>query len=237
MAPVIQRSLGLALLAALLIASKASPASETSGAGNHFPQAATKRISWLEPLGKLGADAIRVTVDHRGNGRVAWTVTLYPEGPNPKASGRLRAVGDAIAYDSVVVYRRAAHPIYVANYERLVLWQTEYDELAARIDSALARRDPWPPSDFIAVVGCGQPRYVIERRKNGRTTWLSQECADNQAGAEVIDMLIERFPFPLCWYVADAQFRRPCEEVRAPGVQEPRNVEPELTHGKLKQSH
>lgn len=207
--------LPLTLPAAGLCVTHACAQPEKSGVGNHF-RTLSRRIEVFEPLSRHGPDALRVTVDPRSEMvRVAWTVELYPEGPNPRASRRRRAVGFAILYDPAD--GSPARPLFVAKWERLVMWQTDYEQLVGRLDAALARRDPWPSSDAL-VVGCGSPRYLIERRKHGKTTWLQQDCPSDRASSEIEDMLIEAFPFPLCWYLYSAEFTEPCKTVGPPGI-------------------
>ncbi len=205
----------VALLAAGQYATQACAQPEKSGVGNHFRKL-SKHIEVFEPLSRHGPDALRVTVDPRSEMvHVAWTVELYPEGPNPRASRGRRAVGFAILYDHAD--RSSTHPLFVAQWERLVMRQTDYEQLVGRVDAAMARRDPWPSSDTLGV-GCASPRYLIERRKHAKTTWLQQDCPSDRASSEIEDMLIEAFPFPLCWYLYTAEFTKPCEAVGPPGI-------------------
>jgi len=201
----------LVLLAVIPCGSPAGAASEQSGVGSHFRYAATvKHVTLFEPLSVHGSDAIRVTVDHGGN-RSGWTIELYPEGPDRRVP--LRHAAGAAA-----VYIASERPVFVTGWERLALSRNDYDQVAAHVDAALSRREPWPQSSDL-VVGCGEPRILVERRKHGRTTWLEQECGASKAGEQIVGILIKRFPFPLCWYLYTAAFTEPCRAVRPPGLE------------------
>lgn len=215
-------TLSLVLLACALGGSRAGAHSERSGVGNHFRHAAAvEHLSLFEPLRLRGRDVIRVTVDRLGNtGRLGWTIELYAAKPDrrvPLGHAEGRAA-------SLIATER---PAYVAGWEHVYLSRDAYDQLAARVDAALARRDPWPRSpDTVAVVGCGEPRILVERRERGKTRWLEEECGDDQAGEEIEQMMIEAFPFPLCWYLYTAEFTAPCQEARPPGVPAPTEAAP-----------
>jgi hypothetical protein len=203
------QGLVLALLVAVagLWAPAASAKSET-GVGNHFHRPFVSSLEVFEPLRRHDPDALRIT-EFRLSSQ-SWTIELYPDSKRP---------GHVIA--KFALFDRFGDK---GGWLWLNVRRSAYDGLAASVDDAMAESRLPPANDAPLVVCTDSGAYVVERRKNGATTWFNETCPDQGPAEAVAAQLVEMLPYPLCWYVADRLPASdgapdPCEKVAPPGVQ------------------
>jgi hypothetical protein len=191
------------MVASLSLALYAAPAPAKTGVGNFFRRPAINKITRFEPLSRFGDDAVRVTFlpfEH-----VGWTIELHPGGP----SG---ATGE------VAFYEPSGRGDIFVGWLRLGMRRGDYDALLASIDAAMAKRDRAEfqgekPGELIVCTEA--PLYVTERRRHGKTTWIQDTCAAEMPAAEVVDLMVAAFPYPLCWYALSAPYDA-CKSLKPP---------------------
>jgi len=212
-----RRILVLALLLAAVGPVPLTAAAQTeTGVGNHFHRPFVSRLDVFEPLRRHDPDALRIT-ELPSYTSMAWTTELYPD---PKHRGH------ATAYIAFFDDRHGGK----AGWLRFNVRLSDYDALAASVDDAVTESRLPPAKDAELVVCSDGADYVVERRKNGVTTWFEEQCPDDRLAGELAEQLVEMLPFPLCWYVtvripANKAATDACEMVEPPGVQH-ENAEP-----------
>jgi hypothetical protein len=205
------------LLAAIGSVPLAATAETKTGVGN-FHRPFVSRLEVFEPLRRHDPDAVRIS-EFQSYTSAAWTAELYPDAKRP---------GFATAHIAFFDDRYGTQ----AGWLWLNLRLSDYHDLAARVDDAVAESRLPPAKDAEIIVWADAPSYLVERRKNGVTTWF-EESGDDAIATDLVEQLVNKLPFPLCWYVtlrnpASGAALDACQKVEPPGVH---HEEGEATEG------
>jgi hypothetical protein len=176
---------------------------KTTGHGELTRRPATFRIIVPQPLARFGDDGIRVTYEPALG--EYWSIELHPVAAN-------QVVGDISFYgvpDQGVTFTHPPRRVRLDGWMSLGMSRRRYDALAAKIDAALAERDP--PADQGApassaadvsqmVICTDAAGYLTERRKRGQTAWMAlNACDDEDHFADVGHLMAQAFPELRCF--------------------------------------
>jgi hypothetical protein len=195
----------LALLAMIVgLSFSASMARADSGEGESPIEPWDARaLARLQPMSAIGNDAVRFSKTPSLGGP-GWVLELHRLGD-----------GGAIG---VVTFVYATREIDGDNLGslRVGLRRGEYDALIGKIDALMAAGDPPTPPlrgahgelgrFFVCTDG---PGYLTERRLDGRTHWLSGDCAPHPNN-QIVKLMWEVVVANLCGYEPAG---RPCADV------------------------
>jgi hypothetical protein len=163
----------LALLITAVISMGALPARAEVGGGD-FDVSGPSSLSGTgaKPISQVGDDAIRISATPALGGK-AWVIELHRQDAD-------WALGDA----SFGFWGRGSGWTSLGHL-RIELRSADYAALSKKVDALLARGEPAPPppeSGWVVVCTDG-PGYLSERRKNGKSTWMSGFCGEHPNNA------------------------------------------------------
>lgn len=121
-----------------------------------------------KPTSQVGDDAIRISTTPALGGK-AWVIEIH------------RQDADWAAGEASFGFWGRGSGWTKLGYLRIELRSADYTALSQRVDALMARGEPAPPSPGSgSIVVCTDgPGYLSERRKNGRSSWMSGFCGDH----------------------------------------------------------
>jgi len=154
-------------LCALTLATTPFAATAHDGPYDHGPFSVLADVN-AKPVDQIGDDVIRVSTTPALGGR-AWVIELHRN-----------ADGSAIGVADLGFSGRGGNGWTDLGSLKVGLSAERFAALSAKIDGLLARGEPVPETSANVVHICTDgPGYVTERRKNGRSEWMSGFCGDH----------------------------------------------------------